>query len=272
MKPFQQLRFPYRTAPRKPGAFGALFPDLSFYGRFCLIVFRASLKARRGLYGDREWARSSIDTLRALEGVGAGFEITGVEHLKAVRTPVVIIGNHMSVMETSILPGIVSPIRPVTFVVKASLLEYPFFNHVLRSRNPIAVTRTHARKDLQTVLEAGTARLKQGISVIVFPQTTRTHHFDPAQFNSIGVKLAQRAGVPVIPLAVRTDAWGNGKHLKDFGKIDPRRPVRFAFGEPLWVRRRGGDVHQAVIRFIGGRLERWRDGVAAADRPLQDRP
>lgn len=271
MKPFRQLTFPYRTAPRKPGAFGALFPDLSFYGRFCLIVFRASLKARRGLYGDRDWAWSSMGTLRALEGVGVAFEITGVEHLKAVRTPVVIIGNHMSVMETSILPGIVSPVRPVTFVVKASLLEYPFFNHVLRSRNPIAVTRTHARRDLQTVLEAGKERLLQGVSVIVFPQTTRTPHFDPAQFNSIGVKLAQRAGVPVIPLALRTDAWGNGKHLKDFGRIDPSRTARFAFGEPLWVRGRGGDAHQAVIRFIGGRLERWRSGSETAEDSLTHR-
>ena len=271
MKPFQQLKFPYRTAPREPGVLGALFPDLSFYSRFCLIVFGASLKARRGLYGDREWARSSIDTLHALEGVGVGLEITGVEHLKAARTPVVIIGNHMSVMETCILPGIVHPVRPVTFVVKASLLQYPFFKHVLRSRHPIAVTRTHARKDLKTVLEEGTARLEQGISVIVFPQTTRTHRFDAAKFNSIGVKLAQRAEVPVIPLALQTDAWGNGKHIKEFGRIDPRKAVRFAFGEPLWVRGRGVDAHQAVIRFIGDRLERWRSGRTVADRPLRYR-
>jgi 1-acyl-sn-glycerol-3-phosphate acyltransferase len=258
MKPFLHLKAPYRTATREPAAFDAAFPDLSFYGSFCLIVFLASLKARRGLYGDRDWARSSIDTLRALERVGVAFEITGVEHLKAARSPFVIIGNHMSVMETSILPGIVSPVRPVTFVVKSSLLEYPFFNHVLRSRDPIAVTRNNARRDLKTVLAEGTARLEQGISVIVFPQTTRTRRFDPSQFNSIGVKLAQRAGVPVIPLALMTDAWGNGRLLKDFGRIDPSKKARFSFGEPLVVRGRGSDAHQAVIRFIGGRLETWR--------------
>jgi len=39
----------------------------------------------------------------------------------------------------------------------------------------------------------------------------RTVAFDPALFTSIGVKLAQRAGVPVVPLALLTDAWGNGR-------------------------------------------------------------
>jgi 1-acyl-sn-glycerol-3-phosphate acyltransferase len=164
----------------------------------------------------------------------------------------------MSVLETTLLPGIVHPIRPVTFVVKESLLEYPFFGHVLKSRDPIAVTRINPRRDFKTVMDEGMIRLKRGISIIVFPQTTRTHHFDPSQFNSIGVKLAQRAGVPVVPLALMTDAWGNGKHLKDFGRIDPCKKVRFSFGEPLWVRRRGADEHRAIIRFIDGNLEKWR--------------
>jgi len=237
------------------------FPDLSFYARFLFIVFSASVKAKRAFYDGADWTRSSFDTLRALESVGVSFEITGVEHLKALRMPCVIIGNHMSVMETTVLPGIVQPIKPVTFIVKESLLAYPFFKHVLKSRDPIAVTRTHPRRDFKTVLEEGMIRLRQGISIIVFPQTTRTHRFEPSQFNSIGIKLAQRAGVPVVPLALMTDAWGNGRWLKDFGRIDPSKHVRFSFGEPMWVQGRGADEHRAVIQFIEERLEKWREPV-----------
>ena len=257
MKPLLQLKSPYRTAPVKVTAIARAFPDLFFYPRFLGVVFRASVKAKRARYGGAEWAMSSFETLKALERVGVVFEITGIAHLKGLHTPCVIIANHMSVLETTILPGIVQPIRPVTFVVKESLLRYPFFRQVLKARDPIAVTRTHPRRDFKTVLDEGMARLKRGVSIIVFPQTTRTHIFDPDQFNSIGVKLAQRAGVPIVPLALMTDAWGNGKYLKDFGRIDPGKKARFAFGEPLWVRKRGAEAHQAVIRFIRGRLETW---------------
>ena len=99
--------------------------------------------------------------------------------------------------------------------------------------------------------------MARGISVIVFPQTTRAERFDPEQFNSIGAKLAGRAGVPLIPLALRTDAWGNGRWLKDFGVVDPRRPVRFRFGAPLAPDRRGAAAHRQTVAFIQQALEEW---------------
>ena len=61
----------------------------------------------------------------------------------------------MSMMETLILPVMVQPIKPVTFVVKETLLSYPVFKHIMLSRNPIAVTRTNPRQDLKTVLNEG---------------------------------------------------------------------------------------------------------------------
>jgi 1-acyl-sn-glycerol-3-phosphate acyltransferase len=138
-------------------------------------------------------------------------------------------------------------------------LDYPVFKHVMRSRDLIAVTRTNPRQDLMAVLEGGLERLKKGISIVVFPQTTRTLTFNEKKFTTIGVKLAQRAGVPIIPLALKTDAWGNGKRLKDFGKIDASKSVKFAFGAPMRVKGRGGEEHQAIIEFIAHKLKEWKD-------------
>jgi 1-acyl-sn-glycerol-3-phosphate acyltransferase len=105
-------------------------------------------------------------------------------------------------------------------------------------------------------------RLQAGISIVVFPQKTRSPLFDPAAFNSIGIKLAKRAQVPVVPLALKTDAWGNGACLKDFGKIDPAKEVHIAFGEPLRVQGSGAAEHQQVVEFIRGNLEAWGGKVA----------
>lgn len=228
-----------------------------FYSDFVWTVCKASRLARKGRFDRATWASYSLHVLRALESVGIRFYVEGLQHIQAIRSSAVIVANHMSMMETIILPALVLPFIDVTFVVKQSLLRYPVFRHVLASRNPIAVTRQDPRKDLQTVLEQGQQRLAQGISVVVFPQTTRTTHFNPVSFNSIGVKLARRANVPVVPLALRTDAWTNGRLIKDIGRLKVGRPVHLAFGQPIEITGAGGLQHRQVIDFIQSHLRSW---------------
>ncbi|OQX86656.1 1-acyl-sn-glycerol-3-phosphate acyltransferase [candidate division KSB1 bacterium 4484_87] len=256
----KQLEFEnsvYRTKPKKISLFSKLFPSLTFYSDFLAIVFKSSKLAKKGEYDNEAWVEASYKVLRALEKKGAIFEITGIEHLQKLDSPCVIIGNHMSMMETIVMASIVQPILDVTFIVKQGLLDYPVFKYIMRSRDPIAVTRTNPRQDLKAVLEGGLERIQKGISIIVFPQTTRTTNFDPKQFSTIGVKLAQKADVPIIPLALKTDAWGNGKWLKDFGKIDPTKKVKFAFGAPIPAKQKGSEAHEAVKDFIISKLKEW---------------
>jgi len=160
-------------------------------------------------------------------------------------------------MDTVVIPAIVAQEIPMTFIIKESLMDYPVFKHVMRSRNPIALGRTNPREDLKKVFSEGKERLAQGISISVFPQTTRGTDFNPKQFNSIGVKLAQKAGVPVIPLALKTDAWTNGKFIKDLGRINPEISTHFAFDAPITVEGKGKEAHQQVIDFISGKLQEW---------------
>lgn len=231
-----------------------------FYFRLFFIVFKASREARKGCYGDQSWVKSSQDVLAALEKAGVSVDISGLENLQRSEGPILIVGNHMSMMETLLLPGIVQPIRPVTFVVKESLLNYPIFKYVMRSRDPISLTRTNPRQDLKAILTEGADRLGKSISIIVFPQTTRAHSFDPAQMSSIGVKLAKKAGVTVVPLALKTDCWQNGETFKDFGRLNVSKTAYFAFGPPLVITGKG-DAEQAKInQFITTQLKLWAAG------------
>ncbi len=257
MTPIQYENHVYRTDPAQPSWLSRILPSISFYLPFMRVIIQACGMCKKGAYTDQDWCVSRVRILRHLERVGGQVKITGTEHLEQVGGPCVIIGNHMSLLETVILPGIVRPILDVTFVVKQSLLDYPIFKHVMRSRNPVAVSRTNPREDFKAVMTGGKKRLAEGISIIVFPQTTRTVTFDPEQFNTIGVKLAQKAKVPIIPLALKTDAWGNGKVLKDFGCIDIRKTVHFAFGEPIEVQGRGSDEHQQIVDFIQQKQDEW---------------
>lgn len=247
----------YQSPARRIGLLARLTPSLVFYLKYLWIVIRSVSLARCGKYDHRRWAESSVAVVHALESVGVTFEITGVDELRKPAGACLVAGNHMSTLETMILPGIIEPIRRHTYVVKRPLLEYPLFKHVMRSRDPVAVGQVDPRDDLKTMLEEGAARLQQGVSMVVFPQSRRDPEFHPERFNSIAVKLARRANVPIIPLALDTSAWRLGRIIMDFGKIDPSRNVRMAFGAPLEIVGRGAEQQAALLQFIGDKLAEW---------------
>jgi 1-acyl-sn-glycerol-3-phosphate acyltransferase len=256
----------YSTAmtKRNPPGIAKIWPSVYFYSRLLRIIYKASRLAKAGRYDGKEWAKSSLDVLELLERIGVQIEISGLAEFGAFDGPCVIIGNHMSMMETLVMPVMIQPMKPVTYVIKESLLTYPVFRHVMRSRNPVAVTRTNPRQDLKTVLEEGAKRLEEGTSIIVFPQTTRTTAFDPAEMTSIGVKLAKKAGVPIVPLALRTDAWMNGRYLKVLGRINVLRKVHFAFGPALRVEGKGNEAQHRITEFITAKLTGWNKGDQCA--------
>jgi len=251
----------YSTENRRRSFLSLVIPSLVFYFHLFWIVLRASRKAQRGNYDGVDWMESSYDVLKRLEETGICVDISGIENIEKENGPVVIVGNHMSMMETLVLPVILQPIRDVTFVVKESLLSYPIFQHVMRSRNPIAVSRTNPRQDFKVVMSEGVERLSRGTSIIVFPQTTRSHSFDPEQMSSIAIKLAKKAKVPLVPLALKTDAWRNGKRFKDFGSFDVEKTAHFSFGKPMMVEGKGNNEQDAVNKFIAEKMTEWQEPV-----------
>ena len=115
----------YRSPLRRASLLARALPSWSFYPKFVWIVWKAGVLAKRSQYGYREWTQSSVDVMRALESAGVRFEITGVENFQNLTTPFLTVGNHMSTLETAVLPSVIQPFHDVTFVVKQSLLEYP---------------------------------------------------------------------------------------------------------------------------------------------------
>ena len=230
-----------------------------FYYKFLRVVFRSSAQAKKGLYDDDAWAQSSMDVFKIIERSGGRFYIEGLDNLRQDKEPVVIISNHMSTLETIVFPGLIAPVRKTTFIVKDNLVKARIFGPVMRSRNPIVVGRTNSRQDLETVFRRGPELISEGYSIIVFPQSTRHIKFDAQQFNSLGVKLAKKAGVRVIPVAIKTDFWEIGRYLKDIGRIKRDRPIHIHFGEPLTISGNGREQHQQIVEFIQAKMNEWQE-------------
>jgi len=251
--------YEYKSPERKKGFLNWVRRDswihlVLGYGK---VVFRTRKEARSGKYGDKEWTDSSFEILRVLEKIGGKFNIEGMENIVKINGPVIFLSNHISTLETMIFPCIIQPHRKVTFVVKDSLVRHPLFGDVMKSRNPVVVGRKDPRKDFETVMNEGYDLLTKGISIIIFPQSTRSAVFIPSEFNSLGVKLAKKAGVPVVPVAIKTDFWGNGKIIKEIGRIDHTKEIHIKFGEPFTIRGNGKEENQNVINFIVENLKLW---------------
>jgi len=258
----------YHSSESKPAIINRLFPSLFFYVHFVPIVWNSSRRlTRQRDYAIQDklipdsviWSTSSLYIMQALERVGVRFEISGLRHLHNLNESAVFIANHMSMLEAMILSAIIQPLVDVTFVVKESLINYPVFGPTMRAMNPVVVGRNDPRADLNEVLNGGTQRVKAGCSIIIFPQNTRNTVFNPDEFNTMGIKLAKKSNAPVVPIALRTDAWKNGKWLKDLGPIDPKRKVYFCFGEPLSIQGNGKKQHQEIIDFISTKLNFWNE-------------
>lgn len=252
-----------RAAPLPPPTFATL----RYHWIVLRSVWQGARLAKRGAYDDGAWAESSATILMAVEALGGRMMIDGLDPLASIDGPCVIAANHMSALETHALACILLPFGKVTFVVKRSLLAYPLFGAILRSLQPIALSRSDPRADLRVLINEGIRRLDNGISLILFPQARRRPVFDPASFNSIAAKLAGRAGVPLVPLALKTDFLTRGFPIPDLGKVHPRRDVHFHFGPPLAAQSRERQAHRESVAFIADQCRRLGAPVATPDHP-----
>lgn len=231
--------------------------DPFYYFDVTHVVASANLHVRRGLFDRTMWARHGLRMLDAVERAGGKASLTGFDNIALAKLPVVYTSNHMSVVDTTILPASLLGFGDVTTVVKESLLTYPLFGRVMRAVEPISVTRRDPRDDLKEVLTRGEAFLRAGRSVLIFPQATREPGFAPSEFNSLGVKLARHAGVPVIPIALKTDFQGIGKRFRDFGPVDRQKRLYIRVGRPLAVEGNGRATQEAIVSFITETVRSW---------------
>ncbi len=98
----------------------------------------------------------------------------------------------------------------------------------MRLQKPIAIDRAQPREAVKSLLTQGVERIKEGNSVIVFPEGTRSSSGEIRRFSRGGAKLAVAAGAPIVPIAHNAgDCWPARTFLKRPGTI------RVVIGEPV---------------------------------------
>jgi 1-acyl-sn-glycerol-3-phosphate acyltransferase len=161
------------------------------------------------------YARSIVNILTLLCGIS--YSVEGREH---IQHPAIIFCKHQSTWETYILQ-IIFP--PISFVFKSELLWVPFFGWGLAAMKPISIQRGTGHKAVNQLVAGGMKRLHEGLSVVIFPEGTRTDARGPGRYRIGGAVLAAESGYPVIPVAHNAgEFWKRKGFIKKPGHITVR--------------------------------------------------
>ncbi len=157
---------------------------------------------------------------------------TGIEHLPDDGGAVIAM-THFGYLEFALVEWatVLHNRRRIRFMAKQGAFDKPLVGRLLRSMRHIAVDMRAGGAAYANAVAA----LRSGELVGVFPEAGVSASFTVRELKSGAIRLAQEAGVPIIPVAV----WGGHRLLTKNHKVGFRErfgvPVHFSFGEPIQV-------------------------------------
>ncbi|HEY7215455.1 MAG TPA: lysophospholipid acyltransferase family protein [Thermoanaerobaculia bacterium] len=156
---------------------------------------------------------------------GARLRIEGGEQIDPSRA-YFFAANHQSWMD---IPALFKALpMPVLFLAKRELARIPFMGRYIEKMGMVFVDRADRRQAARTVDHALT-RLREGWSILSFPEGTRTPDGRLQRFKTAAFAAAVEAGVPVVPIAIE-----GARHVLPRSGLRVRPGViRIRFGEPI---------------------------------------
>ncbi|MCA9604794.1 MAG: 1-acyl-sn-glycerol-3-phosphate acyltransferase [Myxococcales bacterium] len=168
---------------------------------------------------ERRWARW------VAEGTGIDVETHGVERLDP-KGPYVLMANHQSHVDIVALFNAL-PMVP-GFLAKAELRRIPVFGRAMAAGGHVFVERGEHARAVAAIDEAAAA-IRQGATIVLFPEGTRSRRREVMPFKKGGFHLALLAGVPIVPIGIRGTADILPKH--DLALLPGRCEIHV--GEPI---------------------------------------
>lgn len=172
-----------------------------------LAAIIASLFDPRGNAGfniGKTWSRNN------LRMSGVRVSVQGLNHIKK-NQPYIVMANHQSHYDVLALMGYL----PLQFrwVMKIELRRIPFFGFCCERIGTISIDRGNSEKARQSLQSAG-EKIRQGASIMFFPEGTRSSNGQLLPFKKGGFVIALAAGVPILPVTVR-----GGMHVLPKGTL-----------------------------------------------------
>ena len=194
------------------------------------VLAMLRFRAKKGPCGSpgKESQQNSGGIPLYIEAAGVTYEVQGLENIPSDRA-VLYVGNHRSYFD--ILVGYVTVPGLTGFVAKKEMLKIPLLRTWMQRVNCLFLDRVDIKEGLKTIL-TGIEKIKGGISMWIFPEGTRGASEDPKElleFHEGSLKIAEKSGCPVIPVAMVGTAEVLERH---FPWIRPSHVI-IQYGKPI---------------------------------------
>ena len=176
---------------------------------------------------------------------GTDLIIRGRENIPE-DTAALYVGNHRSyfdiVLTLSAFP------RVTGYVAKVEMLKWPLLNLWMKNIHCLFLDRKNIKEGLKTILN-GVEEVKNGISLCIFPEGTRNKVADTfLPFHEGSFKIAEKGGVPVIPMVILNSA---GVFEDHFPKVK-KATVVIEFQPPVYLDRLEKEVKKNLGSYVSG--------------------
>ena len=176
---------------------------------------------------------------------GAGIRVEGRGQADG---PVVYVANHQSIVDIPVLTVAIG--APFVFVARAGLGRVPIVGAILRRSRCVLIDR-RAPGGAEAALDQAVDRLAAGESVLFFPEGTRSYGGGLGTFYPGAFRVAERAGVPVVPVSVD----GAGRLVNEQARTARPGRVTVRVGTPIPPGPGAGalaeQAHAAVAELLG---------------------
>jgi 1-acyl-sn-glycerol-3-phosphate acyltransferase len=124
--------------------------------------------------------------------------VKGLSNLKPGRS-YIYMPNHISNFDIPVLQAYL----PVQFrwLAKAELYKIPIFGYAMKRAGYISIDRSDRKSAIESLNKAAKI-IRNGVSVIIFPEGTRSRTNNVQPFKKGGFFLAVDSGVPIIPIII----------------------------------------------------------------------
>ena len=154
-------------------------------------------------YGKYVYGITRLWTWMILMIGGVGLKVTGLSHIDPKRQYIFMV-NHQSHIDIPVLIQSL-PSFQLRWIAKRELLWVPFFGWAMWAAKHITVDRSD-RMDALGSLKKAKERMKGGISLVIFPEGTRSGDGHLLPFKRGGLLLAVRTQTPIVPVTI-SGSW-----------------------------------------------------------------
>ncbi|MCU0593263.1 MAG: 1-acyl-sn-glycerol-3-phosphate acyltransferase [Desulfobacterales bacterium] len=208
-----------------------------------VIVLSLSTATARGVHNvAQSWGRSILWVS------GVRVRVVGAERMDPAAA-VICMSNHQSNFDIPVLLGYL-PV-PFRWLAKAELFKIPVFGRAMRGAGYIPIDRSDRPAAIASLRQAAAA-IRGGVSVVIFPEGTRSPDGTLKPFKKGGFVMAIEAGVPIVPVALRGtfDIMPKNRLL-----IRPR-DVTLTIGAPIATTGYGLHSKEVLMDEVGNALRR----------------